>query len=155
MKGSCVLWNNVYNRWITSNFRFRWHRTTSTTSGWKFPIFNRNSSGERRLKFVASGEDDDKKPLAQRPQTFTEAATKYYNYTANGADEKREHRLPTLQKAMRRSGNAYSLQQNYLWCNDKRQQQLHDLYNLRQEYLSNGLRTAYQSLHHEQNWLLQ
>ena len=53
----------------------------------------------------------------QRPQTCTEATTKYYNYTANGADEEREHRLPTLQKAMGRSGNAYSLQQNYLFKN--------------------------------------
>ena len=61
------LWNNVYNQWITSNFPFRWHRTTSTTRGWKSPIFNRNSSGERRLKFVVSGEDDDdKKPRAKR-----------------------------------------------------------------------------------------
>ena len=32
----------------------------------------------------------------QRPQTCTEAATKYYNYTAN---EEMEHRLPTFQKA--------------------------------------------------------
>ena len=47
----------------------------------------------------------------QWPQTCTEAATKCYNYTVNGADEEREHRLPTLQKAMGRSGNAYSLQQ--------------------------------------------
>ena len=43
----------------------------------------------------------------QRPQTCTEAATKYSNYTANGADEEREHRLLTLQKVMGRSGNAY------------------------------------------------
>ena len=46
----------------------------------------------------------------QRQQTWTEAATKYYNYTTNGADEEREHRLPTRQKAMGRSGNACSLQ---------------------------------------------
>ena len=60
------LWNNVYNRWITSNFPFRWHGTTSTTSGWRSSIFNRNSSGERRLKFIASREDDDnKKPRAK------------------------------------------------------------------------------------------
>ena len=59
-------WNNVYNRRITSNFPFRWHRTTSTTRGWKSPIFNRNPSGERQLKFFASGEDvDDKKPRAK------------------------------------------------------------------------------------------
>ena len=49
----------------------------STISGWKSSIFNRNSSGECRLKFIASGEDDNnKKPrtkhrehrLAQRRQ---------------------------------------------------------------------------------------
>ena len=34
----------------------------------------------------------------QRPQTCTEAATKYNNYTASETDEEREHRLPTLQK---------------------------------------------------------
>ena len=46
----------------------------------------------------------------ERPQTCTEAVTKYCNYTANGADEEREHRVATLQKAMGISGNAYSLQ---------------------------------------------
>ena len=35
----------------------------------------------------------------QRPQTCTEAATKYYNYIVNETDEEREHRLPTLTKA--------------------------------------------------------
>ena len=35
----------------------------------------------------------------QRPQTWTEAATKYYNYTVNETDEGKGHRLPTLQKA--------------------------------------------------------
>ena len=29
------LWKNVYDRWITSNFPCKWHRTASTTSGWK------------------------------------------------------------------------------------------------------------------------
>ena len=37
----------------------------------------------------------------QRPQTCTEAATKYYNYIVKGTDEEREHRLPTLTKATR------------------------------------------------------
>ena len=55
---------------------------------------------------------------------------KYYNYTANEADEEREHRLSTLQKW--RSGNARSLQYNYLLRRNDRQQQLHDLYNARQ-----------------------
>ena len=27
------LWNNVYDRWITSNFPCKWHRTASTASG--------------------------------------------------------------------------------------------------------------------------
>ena len=67
------------------------------------------TSAERRLKFIASGEDDDnKKPrakhrehrLAQRRQRRQHSDEKYYNYAANGSDEEREHRLPTLQKAM-------------------------------------------------------
>ena len=32
----------------------------------------------------------------QRPQTCTEAASKYYNYTSNEADVERKNRLPTL-----------------------------------------------------------
>ena len=39
--------NNKHNKWL------------------EFSIFNRNSSGERRLKFIASGEDDDNKPRAK------------------------------------------------------------------------------------------
>ena len=45
----------------------------------------------------------------QRPQTCTKVATNH-NYTANETGEEREHRLPTLQKPMRRSVNAWSLQ---------------------------------------------
>ena len=49
----------------------------------------------------------------QRPQTCTEAATKYYNYTVNETDEEREHRLPTrLDQATLLK--VYS--QNYLDC---------------------------------------
>ena len=36
-----------------------------------------------------------------------------------------------------------------------RQQELHDLYNERQEYHSNGLKTGDQPLNHEQRWVLQ
>ena len=56
----------------------------------------------------------------QRPQTCTEASTKYYiitlqaRLTASETDEERKHRLRTLQKATRRSGNVWSLQSNYL-----------------------------------------
>ena len=39
--------NNKHNKWL------------------EFSIFNRNSSGERRLKFIASGEDDDNTPRAK------------------------------------------------------------------------------------------
>ena len=56
------LWNNVYDRRITSNFPCKWHRTASATSGWKSSpakIFHWNFSGERRLKFILSGENDD------------------------------------------------------------------------------------------------
>ena len=101
------LWNNVYNRWITSNFPFRWHRTTSTTRGWKSPIFNRNSSGERRLKFVASGEDDDdKKPrakhgehrLAQRRQRRQHSDHKH-------VQRQRQNTTITLQMEPMKRGN--------------------------------------------------
>ena len=119
----CLLIVHVYDQWITSNFPCKWHRTTSTTSGWKSSrakIFHRNSSGERRLKFIASGEES-KKPRsvkAQRRQRRQNSDHKHVQrqwqnttiYTANEADEERQHRLPTLQKAMRRSGNARSLQ---------------------------------------------
>ena len=45
-------------------------------------------------------------------------------------------------------------QKYLLRCND-RQEELHDLCNALQEYLSNGLRTAIQPLHLEQQWILQ
>ena len=56
------LWNNVYDRWVTSNFPCKWHRTASSTSGWKSSparILHLNSFGQRRLKFIASGEHGD------------------------------------------------------------------------------------------------
>ena len=60
----------------------------------------------------------------QRPQTCTEAATKYYNYIVNETDEEREHRLPTLPKATRldqATRKVYS--QNYLLrCSDTQQE---------------------------------
>ena len=43
----------------------------------------------------------------QRPQTCTEAATRYYNYTVNETDEEREDPLPKLQlKSDRESGRS-------------------------------------------------
>ena len=116
------LWNNVYDRWIRSNFLCIWHRTASTTSDWKSSpakIFHWNSSGERRLKFIAEQIEEDNSEAertatamssTQPPQTCTEAVTKYYKYIVDETDEERKHWLSMLQKATRRSVNAWSLQ---------------------------------------------
>ena len=78
MKGWCVYSSSVkqclrsVNHAIKSNLPCKWHRTASTTSGWKSSpakIFHRNSSGERRLKFIASEEDDDNK-ISQRRENI-------------------------------------------------------------------------------------
>ena len=61
-----------------------------------------------------------------------------------------KHRLLMPHKVIRR-GNAWSV---HFRCNDG-QEELHDLYNARQEYLSNGLGTADLPLHLEQQWVLQ
>ena len=60
----------------------------------------------------------------QRPQTCTEAATKYYNYIVNETDEEREHRLPTLPKATRLDQATLKVySQNYLLrCSDRQQE---------------------------------
>ena len=50
----------------------------------------------------------------QRPQTCTEASTKYYDYTASETDEERKHRLRRFEK---RRGDQATLEvynQNYL-----------------------------------------
>ena len=50
----------------------------------------------------------------QRPRICKEAATKYYNYIANEADEEREQRLPTLQQnAVSRTHNETEERQVY------------------------------------------
>ena len=101
--------------------------------------------------------------LAQRRQRRQHSENKHVQR------QRENHTTITLQtKAMKRgntdcrcfkkkSGEAtleiYS--QNYLLrCND-RQQELHDLYNARQGYLSNELRTAYQPLDLEQQGVLE
>ena len=104
------LWNNVYNGWITSNFPCKWHRTGSTTSPGD-PRWRRFSTETSLLSFHREQIEEDNREAretslrtaevmssTQRPQTCTEAATKYNNYTASETDEEREHRLPTLQK---------------------------------------------------------
>ena len=165
------LLNNVNNWWITSNFPLRWHRTTSTTSGWKSLIFNRNSSGERWLKFTARGENDNnKKPRAKRREHRIEQQRQRCQHSDDKHVQRQQKNTPiTLQMEPMKGGNTdcwrfkkwwgdqatltstvYSKNNYLLWCND-RQQQLHDPYNAHQEYLSDGLRTAYQPLHHEQH----
>ena len=60
----------------------------------------------------------------QRPQTCTEAATKYYNYIVNEIDEEREHRLPKLTKATRLDQETLKVySKNYLpRCSDRQQE---------------------------------
>ena len=81
-----------------------------------------------------------------------------YNHTANGAGEERDHRLPTLQKAMGieiRQRLQFTVKLSQFFDATIGSKSLKDLYNARQEYLSDGLRTAYQPLHQEQHWVLQ
>ena len=80
-------------------------------------IFHRNSSGERRLKFIASGSKkttalQTEHRLAQRRQWCQHSDHKHVqrhrqntqcDYTASETDEEREHRRPTLQKATRQA----------------------------------------------------
>ena len=86
----------------------------------------------------------------QGPQTCTEAATKYYNYTVNETDEEREHRLPTLPKATTLDQatlvNKLSLQSKITFFDAA----IGSKNCARQQYFSNGLGTADQPLHHEQ-----
>ena len=85
----------------------------------------------------------------QRPQTCTEAATKYYNYIVNKTDEEREQRLPTLPTATRLDQATLKVYtQNYLLrCSDREQ----ELYTSRISFQRLG--TADQPLHHEQQWV--
>ena len=87
----------------------------------------------------------------QRPQTCTEAATKYYNYIVNETDEEREHRLPTLPKATRLNQATLKVySQNYLLrCSDRQQ----ELCTSRISFQRLG--TVDRPLHHEQQWVLQ
>ena len=87
----------------------------------------------------------------QRPQTCTEAATKYYNYIVNETDEEREHRLPTLPKATRLDQATLKVySQNYLLrCSDRQQ----ELCTSRISFQRLG--TADQPLHQEQQWVSQ
>ena len=161
------LWNNVYIRSITSNFPFRRHRTTNTTSGWKSSIFNRNSSGERRLKFIASEKDDDnKKPCAKhREHRLAQRRQRRQHSGHKHVQRQRQNNTITMQMEPMNRGNTDCRffkkrwgDQTTLTVHSKviiSDTTIHGLYNARQEYLSNGQRTAYQPLHNEQPWVLQ
>ena len=117
----------VYHRWITNNFPCKWHRTASTASGCKSSprkIFHWNSSGDNREGKKTSLSTAKATSSTKRPQTCTEATTKYYNYTVNETDEEREHRLPTLPKATRLDQATLKVySQNYLLrCSDRQQE---------------------------------
>ena len=137
MKGSCVVYSSMKQCLQSVNHeQFPIHMTQSSKHNkwleifnfqpkllWRMPTKIHRERGRRQQQEAAHKAQRASLSTAkatsstQRPQTCTETMTKCYNYTANGADEEREHRLPTLQKAMGRSGNAYSLQQNYLFKN--------------------------------------
>ena len=84
-----------------------WHRKTSTTSGWKFSIFNRNSFGERRLKFIASGEDDDNKTPRAKHREHRLAQRRYRRLHNNheNVQRQRQNITITLQMEPMKSGN--------------------------------------------------
>ena len=88
----------------------------------------------------------------QRPQTCTEAATKYYNYTVNETDEEREHRLPTLPNASRMDQATLIKFTVKITFFDAA---IGSKSCAPQSYFSNGLGTADQPLHHEQQSVLQ
>ena len=99
--------NRKHNKWLEildgEDFppNLLWRTPTKTFHLEQIEEDNREARGTslRTAKVTSS---------TQRPQTCTEAAIKYYNYTASETDEEREHWLPTLQKAITRSGNAWS-----------------------------------------------
>ena len=130
------LWNNVYDRWITSNFpckltqKSKHNKWLEILAGEDFPLklLWRTPAKIHRKRIEEDKREAERTSLSiakatsstQRPQTCTEASAKYYiitlqaRLTASETDEERKHRLRTLQKATRRSGNVWSLQSNYL-----------------------------------------
>ena len=66
----------------------RWERITNKTP----------QDRERRLQNSGRTTAQRRQTLSTKHRGCKEAATKYYNYTANKADEEREHRLPMFQE---------------------------------------------------------
>ena len=93
----------------------------------------------------------------QRLQTFTEAATKFYNYTENETDEERDHQLPIIQDNRIRNESDGERQRSKFTFKliffdttiSSKDLQLHEeKKNAHEEYLSSGLRTADQPFDH-------
>ena len=76
----------------------------------------------------------------QRPQTCTEAAAKYYNYIVNEANDLQKRRDWIRQRVK------FTVEIIFFDA------AIGNKNFARQEYLSNGLRTADQPLHHEQQY---
>ena len=145
--------NNKYNKWL------------------EILDFQTKLSGERRLKFIASGEDDDNKKPRAKHRTWHRLAQRRQRRQASDHKhvqrQRQNTRIPLQMEPMKR-GNTDCRPFKTRWGDqatltvyskiiffDATKQQLHDLYNARQEYLSNGLRKAYQRLHHDHHWVLQ
>ena len=119
---------------------------------WKFigePIGQYNCEAERTSLSTAKATSS-----TQGPQTCTEAVTKYCNYTVNETDEEREHRLPRLPKATRLDPIRQRLWIKFTVKITFFDAAIGSQNCARQQYFSNGLGTADQPLHHEQQRVL-
>ena len=154
-------------------FLCKWHTKASITtldslSGWKSSpgkTFHRNSSEARTSTWnpvqatstAAKVTLSTERQRLQRLQTFTEAATKYYNYTENETDEERDHQLPIIQDNRIRNesdGERQRLKFTFkliffdTTIGSKNLQLHEEKKNAHEEYLSSGLRTADQPFDH-------
>ena len=104
---SYVNYDNVHGRWITTQFLRQIKENSKlnysdSTSGWKSSlgkIYKQNSERPRKSTLNSGrATGQRRKKLSAKDRGCKEAATKYNNYTANKADEEREHRLSTFQQ---------------------------------------------------------
>ena len=168
MKGCCVYWSSVKQCLPSLNHeQFPIQMTQNCKHSkclqilaeedfplkllWRTPIKIHRRADRRRQPRSREHRFSTAKATSstQRPQTCTEAATKYYNYIVNKTDEEREQRLPTLPTATRLDQATLKVYtQNYLLrCSDREQ----ELYTSRISFQRLG--TADQPLHHEQQWV--
>ena len=114
------LWNNVYDWWITSNSHANDteqeaqqvagnpHRGRFST---KTPLENAdwNSLARGSKKTTTKIGQWRQRRQHSNLHKHVQRQWQHTTYTVNKTDEETEHRLPTLQKATRRSGNGWSL----------------------------------------------